>query len=68
MKPIIRVAQANPTMGKRRWSIKGKTIPPMLPEVMAIPVAFPRRARKKCPMEATHGVLIKQPPIPLRTL
>lgn len=47
MNPRIRVAQANPTSGKRRWSIRGNITPPMLPEVMAIPVALPRRVRKK---------------------
>jgi hypothetical protein len=46
MKPRIRADHANPTRGKRLCSIKGKIIPPMLPEVMAIPVALPRRRKK----------------------
>jgi hypothetical protein len=62
MKPRMRVAQAKPTMGKSLCSIRGKIIPPIEPEVIAIPVAFPRLRRKKCPMEATHGVLMRQPP------
>jgi hypothetical protein len=68
MNPRIRVAQAKPTAGKRRWSMRGKMTPPILPDVIAIPVAFPRRWRKKCPIEAIHGVLIKHPPIPFNRL
>jgi hypothetical protein len=45
--PNMRVAQANPTTGKSLCSINGKMIPPMDPEVMAIPVALPRFRRKK---------------------
>ena len=60
--PRIRVAQANPTAGKSRWSISGKMMPPIDPEVMAIPVAFPLLRRKKWPMDAMHGVLIRHPP------
>jgi len=68
IKPTIRIDQAKPTVGRRRWSMSGKTIPPMLPDVMAIPVAFPRFTRKKWPIEAMFGVLIRAPPRPLRTL
>lgn len=68
MNPRIRVAQAKPTAGNRRWSIRGKIIPPILPDVIAIPVALPRRRRKKCPIDAIHGVLIKHPPIPFNKL
>lgn len=49
------------------WSIRGKIIPPMLPAVMAIPVAVPRLRRKKWPMLARAGVFIGQPPNPFRS-
>ena len=62
MNPNMRVAHAKPTVGKSRWSINGKMIPPMDPEVMAIPVALARLRRKKWPIEAMHGVLMRQPP------
>lgn len=68
MNPRIRVAQAKPTFGNSRCSINGKIMPPMDPAVMAIPVAFPRLTRKKCPIEAMQGVLIRQPPMPFSTL
>lgn len=68
MNPTHRVAQAKPIEGNSFWSISGKIIPPMLPAVMAIPVALPRLTRKKCPTEAIHGVLMREPPMPLRTL
>ena len=60
--PNMRVAQANPTVGNSLCSSSGKMIPPMDPEVMAIPVALPRLRRKKWPMEAMQGVFIRQPP------
>jgi len=47
MNPKMRVAQAKPTLGNSLCSIKGKIMPPMDPEVMAIPVALPRLRRKK---------------------
>jgi hypothetical protein len=68
MNPRIRVAHAKPTVGKSFWSMRGKIIPPIEPEVIAIPVALPRFTRKKWPTEATQGVTMRQPPIPLRTL
>lgn len=66
--PKIRVDHAKPTLGRSLWSMRGKIIPPKEPEVMAIPVALPRLTRKKWPMDAMHGVLIRQPPMPLSTL
>lgn len=43
MNANIRVAHLKPTSGKRRWSIKGKMIPPIEPPVVARPVAAARR-------------------------
>ncbi len=68
MNPRILVAQAKPTDGKSLCIINGNMIPPIDPDVMAIPVAFPRLAKKKWPILATQGVLMRQPPRPLRTL
>jgi hypothetical protein len=62
MKPRMRVAHAKPTVGKSLCNISGKIMPPIEPEVMATPVAFPRLRRKKWPMEAIHGVLMRHPP------
>jgi len=45
--PRILVAHAKPTVGKSFWSMRGKIMPPILPDVIAIPVAFPRLTRKK---------------------
>ena len=67
IKPKILVAQAKPTVGKSLCNVRGKMIPPMEPEVIAIPVAFPRLRRKKCPIEAMQGVLIRHPPMPFST-
>jgi hypothetical protein len=67
MNPRMRVPHANPTIGKSLCNMRGIMIPPIEPEVMAIPVAFPRLRRKKWPMEAMQGVLIRHPPIPFRT-
>lgn len=66
--PKILVAHANPTVGNSFWSINGNMIPPIEPAVIATPVAFPRLARNQCPIEAMQGVLMRQPPIPFRTL
>lgn len=52
--------------GNSDCSINGKTTPPMLPPVAAIPVAFARRAKKKCAMEAIAGVKISDVPRPQR--
>ena len=52
--------------GNNAWSIKGKTMPPTLPPVAAMPVAFARRAWKKCAIEAMAGVKIKDVPTPQR--
>lgn len=65
--PRILVAHAKPSMGKSLCSMSGKMIPPILPEVIAIPVALPRLTKKKCPIDAIHGVLMRAPPKPLRT-
>lgn len=68
MNPRILVAHANPRAGMSLCSMSGKTMPPIEPLVMAIPVAFPRLRRKKCPMDEMQGVLRKAPPRPFRTL
>lgn len=66
MNPMMRVAHAKPTSGKRRCSSRGKRIPPMEPPVAAKPVAVPRERRKKCPMEEMAGVKIREVPAPPR--
>ena len=63
----IRVAHLKPTSGKRRWSIKGKMMPPTLPPVLARPVVAARRLSKKCAMEPIAGVKIREEPTPQRT-
>jgi hypothetical protein len=68
MNPMILVAHAKPSMGNSFWSINGKMMPPMEPLVIAIPVAFPRLRRKKWPIDDIHGVLMKAPPRPFKTL
>ena len=68
MNPRIRVDHAKPTNRNNFSRIKGKRIPPIEPEVIAIPVAIPLFWRKKWPIEAIQGVFMRQPPIPLRTL
>ena len=62
MDPRIRVAQANPTAANSLCSISGKMIPPIDPEVIAIPVALARLRRKTWPMDAMHGELMRHPP------
>lgn len=66
MKPMMRVAHAKPTNGKRRCSSRGKRIPPTEPPVAASPVAVPLERRKKCPIEETAGVNIREVPRPPR--
>ena len=66
MKARIRVAHLKPSSGKRRWSIRGKMMPPALPPVVARPVAAARRLWKKCAMEPIAGVKIKEEPMPQR--
>jgi hypothetical protein len=67
MRPMTRVVQAKPMRGNRACSMMGKTMPPMEPPVAARPVAVPRLARKKWPMEETAGVKIREVPMPPRT-
>lgn len=61
--------QSQPSDGfeKRLLSIRGATIPPIEPPALAIPVANPRRSRKKWPTEARHGVNKREQPVPLST-
>ncbi|KAI4134061.1 MAG: hypothetical protein LQ347_001830 [Umbilicaria vellea] len=66
MKPMMRVAQAKPTNGKSRCRSSGKRIPPTDPPVAANPVAVPLERRKKCPIEETAGVNIREVPMPPR--
>ena len=60
------VAYRKPMRGKRACSINGKTIPPKLPPAAAMPVAFARRVKKKCAIEAIAGVKISEVPRPQR--
>lgn len=46
MNARIRVDHLKPRVGKRRCSIRGKIMPPMLPPVVARPVAQARRRWK----------------------
>lgn len=64
MKPRIRVAHANPTLGKRDWSMRGKMIPPREPPAAARPVALPRFAWKKWPIALILGVKMSEVPVP----
>lgn len=64
MKPRIRVAHANPTLGKSDCSIRGKMMPPREPPAAARPVALPRLRRKKWPMALMEGVKIREVPVP----
>ena len=47
MNPMIRVAQAKPTVTKSLGRRRGNMIPPMDPPVVARPVAEPRDCEKK---------------------
>lgn len=67
MNPMMRVAQAKPTRGKRRCRSSGKRIPPTEPPVAASPVAVPLELKKKCPIAETAGVNIREVPMPPRT-
>lgn len=64
MKPWIRVAHSQPTLGKRFCSISGKIIPPKPPPVAATPVALPRRTRNQWEILETAGVKIRLVPVP----
>jgi hypothetical protein len=64
MKPITRVAQANPTFGIKDCRSNGNTIPPKAHPVAAIPVALPRRRLKKWPIAAMEGVKSREVPTP----
>jgi len=64
MKPITRVAQANPTFGIKDCRSNGNTIPPKAHPVAAIPVALPRRRLKKWPIAAMEGVKRREVPTP----
>jgi hypothetical protein len=63
----MRVVQANPSLGRRDWSSSGKAMPPMPPEVVARPVAKPRRTLKKWAMQPYAGEFRSDPPRPPRT-
>lgn len=62
----MRVAQAKPTAGKRRCSMRGMTTPPREPPVVAIPIARPRRREKKWPIAEIAGEKIREVPRPAR--
>ncbi len=66
IKAIMRTAHLYPRMGKSRWSMRGKTMPPMEPPVVARPVAAAREVRKKWEMEETAGVKMREVPTPPR--
>ena len=66
MKPMIRQAHGKPMVMKRCCSRRGNRIPPMLPPVVAIPVAEPRETRKKWPIAETAGVKTREVPRPPR--
>lgn len=64
IKPMVRIAQVQPTDSKRRCSISGKTTPPIEPPVAARPVAVPRLTQKKWAIADTAGVKIRDVPKP----
>ena len=64
MNARIRVAHLKPTRGKRRWSIRGKTMPPIEPPVVASPVAAARRLMNQWAMAPTAGVKMREEPRP----
>jgi hypothetical protein len=66
MNPWTLVAHAHPSLGKSASSNSGNIMPPSDPPIVAIPVAFARLVRKKCPMDATAGVTISDVPVPPR--
>jgi hypothetical protein len=51
-------------LGSRDLRIRGKMIPPTPPDVVAMPVARPRRALKKCAMQPYEGEFRSAPPRP----
>jgi len=63
-KASMRVAHLNPTLGKRRCSTRGKIIPPMLPPVVARPVAAARLTAKKWAIDDMAGVKMRAVPKP----
>jgi len=64
VKARIRVAHLKPTRGKSRWSIKGKTIPPIDPPVVARPLAAALLLMNQWAMAPTAGVKIREEPMP----
>ena len=64
MKARMRTAQRKPTRGKRRWSMRGKTMPPIEPPVVARPVAAARRLMNQWAMAPTAGVKMREEPMP----
>jgi hypothetical protein len=67
MKPITRVAQANPTVGIRDFRSSVKMTPRKAHPVAAIPVALPLQRLKKWPMAAKEGVKRRAVSIPPMT-
>ena len=64
VKVRIRVAHLKPTRGKSRWSMRGKTMPPIDPPVVASPVATARLFLNQCAMAPTAGVKMREEPMP----
>jgi hypothetical protein len=51
-------------LGIKDCNINGKMMPPMEPPIAAMPVAAPRLAKKKCPMDEIDGVKMRELPVP----
>jgi hypothetical protein len=67
MEPRTLVLHAKPSLGRRDCRMSGKMMPPTPPAVVAMPVAKPLRALKKCAMQPYDGEFRKAPPRPPRT-